>query len=48
MKINLIVIRTSNPEILKIQYEKLGFEFDYHKHGKRLISLSSRTKWICF
>ena len=34
MKINLLVIRTSNPEALKTQYEKLGFEFDYHKHGK--------------
>ncbi len=33
MKINLLVIRTSNPEQLKEQYERLGFEFDYHKHG---------------
>ncbi|MGH1387773.1 VOC family protein [Kordia sp.] len=33
MKLNLLVIRTSNPELLKDQYEKLGFEFEYHKHG---------------
>jgi hypothetical protein len=33
MKLNLLVIRTENPEILKVQYEKIGFEFDYHKHG---------------
>ena len=33
MKINLLVIRTENPEKLKTQYEKIGFEFDYHKHG---------------
>ncbi len=34
MNINLLVIRTEKPEILKIQYEKLGFDFDYHKHEK--------------
>ena len=33
MMINLLVIRTSEPEILKIQYEHLGFSFDYHQHG---------------
>lgn len=33
MKINLLVIRTENPETLKTQYEKIGFKFDYHKHG---------------
>ncbi|WP_027421129.1 hypothetical protein [Crocinitomix catalasitica] len=33
MKINLVVIRTSEPEILKKQYELLGFSFDYHQHG---------------
>ncbi len=34
MNINLLVIRTNTPKLLKEQYEKIGFEFDYHKHGK--------------
>ena len=33
MKINLLVIRTENPEILKEQYEKIGLKFEYHRHG---------------
>lgn len=33
MTINLLVIRTENPEALKEQYEALGFTFEYHKHG---------------
>lgn len=33
MKLNLLVIRTEKPEILKSQYELLGFEFDHHRHG---------------
>jgi lactoylglutathione lyase len=32
-KINLLVIRTKEPEELKRQYELLGFVFDYHQHG---------------
>ena len=27
MNLNLLVIRTSNPELLKTQYEKIGFKF---------------------
>ena len=34
MKLNLLVIRTQNPEALKHQYELLGMSFEYHKHGK--------------
>jgi len=33
MNINLLVIRTSNLELLQKQYQILGFQFDYHKHG---------------
>ena len=33
MKVNLIVIRTENPDLLKSQYELLGMDFEYHKHG---------------
>ncbi|MEM8891794.1 MAG: VOC family protein [Bacteroidota bacterium] len=31
--LNLLVIRTQNPEALKEQYEELGFQFQYHKHA---------------
>lgn len=31
--LNLLVIRTENSELLKTQYEYLGFNFDYHQHG---------------
>lgn len=33
MKINLLVVRTSDPEELKLQYEKIGFQFVHHSHG---------------
>ncbi len=31
--INLLVIRTKEPKLLKTQYEILGFNFEYHQHG---------------
>lgn len=34
MKLNLLVIRTQDPELLKSQYELLGMAFEYHKHEK--------------
>ena len=34
ININLIVIKTKVPEILKKQYEILGLTFHYHRHGK--------------
>lgn len=34
MKINLIVIRTTQLHQLAKQYEALGICFDYHQHGK--------------
>ena len=33
-QLNLLVIRTQNPVALKEQYEELGFQFQYHQHGK--------------
>lgn len=33
MKINLIVIRTENLDLLKSQYELLGMKFENHRHG---------------
>jgi len=34
MSLNLLVIRTPDPERLKAQYEQLGLSFEGHKHGK--------------
>jgi len=34
MKINLIVIRTKDIDQLVNFYQKLGIQFDYHRHGK--------------
>ncbi|MBT31958.1 MAG: glyoxalase/bleomycin resistance/extradiol dioxygenase family protein [Thalassobius sp.] len=34
MKLNLLVIKTESPEMLKKQYECFGISFDYHQHGK--------------
>ena len=48
MNINLLVIRTENPELLKNQYEKLGFEFDYHKHGKGPYHYASEKNGFVF
>jgi lactoylglutathione lyase len=33
MKINLIVIKSSDPDELAKQYELLGLQFDYHQHS---------------
>ena len=46
--LNLLVIRTSNPEELKTQYEHLGLTFEYHQHGKGAVSLCFECEWFCF
>lgn len=33
MNINLLVIRSHNPQALSAQYTALGMEFSFHKHG---------------
>ncbi|MEM6377219.1 MAG: glyoxalase/bleomycin resistance/extradiol dioxygenase family protein [Bacteroidota bacterium] len=48
MKVNLIVIRTAAPEILKIQYEYLGFSFDYHRHGNGPYHYASEQNGFVF
>ncbi len=48
MNINLLVIRTSNPEILKDQYVRLGFEFDYHQHGNGPFHYASEQNGFIF
>ncbi|WP_299611393.1 hypothetical protein [uncultured Aquimarina sp.] len=48
MRLNLLVIRTSNPEILKDQYERLGFEFDYHQHGNGPLHYASELNGFVF
>ena len=48
MKINLLVIRTEKPEILKKQYEKIGFNFAYHRHGKGPFHYASEQNGFVF
>jgi len=48
MKLNLIVIRTSNPEELKCQYEILGLQFEYHRHGNGPFHYASEHKGVVF
>ena len=48
MKINLLVIRTENPEILKNQYEKIGLVFEYHRHGKGPFHYASEKNGFVF
>jgi len=48
MKLNLLVIRTSNPEKLKLQYEKLGFSFEYHQHGNGPFHYASEQDGFVF
>ncbi len=33
MRLNLLVIKTSQPDDLAKQYQLLGLKFDYHKHA---------------
>ena len=48
MKINLLVVRTQNPENLKTQYEKIGFVFDYHQHGNGPFHYASEKDGFVF
>ena len=48
MKLNLLVIRTLNPERLKQQYEKLGFVFNYHQHGNAPFHFASEQDDFVF
>ena len=48
MKINLLVIRTKNPDYLKTQYEKIGFKFDYHQHGNGPFHYASEKNGFVF
>ncbi|CAL2101687.1 Glyoxalase/bleomycin resistance/extradiol dioxygenase family protein [Tenacibaculum sp. 190130A14a] len=48
MHINLLVIRTKKPELLKTQYELLGFEFDYHQHGNGPFHYASEKDGFVF
>ena len=48
MKINLLVIKTQNLENLKNQYEKIGFEFNYHQHGNGPFHYASEKSGFVF
>lgn len=43
VEINLLVLRTETPELLKQQYEHLGFEFEHHQHGKGPMHFASEN-----
>lgn len=34
IQLNLLVLRTTQLERLKEQYEAIGLDFEYHRHGK--------------
>jgi hypothetical protein len=46
--LNLLVIRTENPEKLKSQYEQLGFTFNFHKHGNGPLHYSASINSFVF
>ncbi|WP_299678812.1 hypothetical protein [uncultured Dokdonia sp.] len=48
MRLNLLVIRTQNPEALKSQYELLGMNFEYHKHEKGPYHYACETNGFVF
>ncbi|MCE7994848.1 MAG: glyoxalase/bleomycin resistance/extradiol dioxygenase family protein [Roseivirga sp.] len=48
MKLNLIVIRTENPEVLKSQYELLGLRFDYHRHENGPYHYAAESEGLVF
>lgn len=48
MKLKLLVIRTAEPELLKAQYELLGFNFDYHRHGNGPLHYSVEVDGLVF
>ena len=48
MTLNLLVIRTKNPEVLKTQYELLGLSFKHHKHGNGPYHYASELEHLVF
>ena len=46
--LNLLVIRTSDPEKLKTQYEYLGFSFVYHNHENGPFHYSTNINGVIF
>ncbi|MBD0404978.1 VOC family protein [Flammeovirga sp. EKP202] len=48
MKLNLLVIRTKEPQLLAEQYKMLGLSFDYHKHGNGPFHFASEVDGFVF
>jgi len=48
VKLNLIVIRTGELELLKEQYELLDLKFDYHQHGNGPFHYASEVNGFVF
>ncbi len=48
MKLNLIVLKTREPESLKKQYELLGLTFEYHNHGNGPFHFFAEVEGLVF
>lgn len=48
MKLNLLVIRSEDPERTMAFYQHLGFEFTYHRHGKGPFHYSVEVEGMVF
>jgi lactoylglutathione lyase len=48
MKINLIVLKTSQPEKLAAFYQQLGMKFDHHKHGNGPFHFAAEVNDLTF
>lgn len=48
MHLNLLVIRSNKIHELRAQYEVLGLNFQYHRHGKGLMHYSAETEGLVF
>lgn len=47
-KINLLVIKTLNPDALASFYTQLGITFNYHQHGKGPFHYSANLEGVVF
>lgn len=48
MKLNLLVIRTADPDALKEQYEALGLTFKHHRHGNGPFHYAAENNGLVF
>lgn len=48
MNINLVVLKTNQPENLVTFYESIGFQFDHHRHGNGPLHYAAELKDFVF